>query len=236
MVTTAIVEDEALAFEKLKKYFDMYEKENGEQFDVHRFSDAESFLEGYSDRFDLVMMDIEMPGINGMEAAKRLREMDREVALVFVTNMANYAVKGYEVDALDFIVKPVKYADFSFKLKRVMRSLSLREQDTITVSLSSGIKRIALSELLYVEVTGHNVIYHMVDEELKTRGTLAKTEEMLAGSSFMKCNNCYLVNPKHIKEVKGYTVTVGEDELAISRPRKKAFMQELNAWIAGGGR
>ena len=70
------------------------------------------------DDYDIVFMDIELPGINGMEAAHRLREIDQQVILIFVTNMAQFAVKGYEVDALDYIIKPAQYGPLSIKLDR----------------------------------------------------------------------------------------------------------------------
>ncbi len=235
MIRIAIVEDEQRAAARLYEYFEKFQTDQQVDLQLTRFVNGIDFLEGFHGNFDLVMMDIEMPGINGMEAAKKLREKDSEVVLVFVTNMAQYAVKGYEVDAMDFIVKPVKYADFAFKMKRVLHALSIRKQPQITITTSSGMKRTNLSKLKYVEVNKHNLIYHFTDEDVSVRGSLSKIEDELRENNFMKCNNCYLVNPKHITEVKGYTVTVGNEELAISHPRKKAFMQELNAWIAGGG-
>ncbi len=231
----AIVEDDNRAAERLKDYFVRYQSEHELEVELTFFSNANMFLDKYVGNFDLVMMDIEMPGINGMNAAKKLREMDREVILIFVTNMAQYAVKGYEVDAMDFIVKPVNYADFAFKITRVSHALAMRRQPQITITTPSGMKRANLSSLKYVEVSGHNVSYHFLDETITIRGSLSKVEESLKDSHFMKCNSCYLVNPKHITEVKGYSVFLGSEELAISHPKKKAFMQELNAWIAGGG-
>lgn len=236
MIRVAIVEDEEKAAELLRKYFAKLKQEQDVDYELQVFADAVSFLEQYRGDQDLVMMDIEMPGINGMEAAKRLRYMDREVVLVFVTNMAQYAVKGYEVDALDFIVKPVSYSDFSFKMKRVLYALQMKNGSQITIQMQGGIKRVTSDEILYVEVTGHTVQYHLLQENITVRGSLSKVEEQLGESRFLRCNNCYLVNPRHIKEVKGHSVLVGTDELQISHPRRKAFMQELSRWVSNGGR
>lgn len=236
MIRVAIVEDEQRAAELLWACFASFEQEQGAEFEISRYANAEDFLNQYRGNQDLIMMDIEMPGMNGMKAAERLRRMDQEVVLIFVTNMAQYAVKGYEVDALDFIVKPVRYPDFAFKMKRVLQALELRKQPKLMLSVAGGMKRISLSRLKYVEVSGHSLIYHLLDEEIRVRGSLSKMEEVLRENHFMKCNNCYLVNPRYITEVYGHTVKIGDEELQISHPRRKAFLQELSAWISDGGR
>ena len=104
MFKIAIVEDNRAAMEKLQGYLERYAQENNEKFDIASFGDALAFLDSYRRIYDMVFMDIELPFINGMEAAQRLREIDKQVVLLFVTNMAQFAVKGYEVDALDYLV------------------------------------------------------------------------------------------------------------------------------------
>ena len=106
MINVAIVEDEKQAADRLCSLFCRYERERGEKFRVVVFSDPVTFLANYSPDYELIMMDIDMPDLNGMDAVRKLREADREVMVIFVTNLAQYAVKGYEVDAFDFIVKP----------------------------------------------------------------------------------------------------------------------------------
>ena len=122
MIAVAIVEDEESASKQLTEYINRYGKEQGEQFQVSLFSNVGSFLEPYK-KVDIVFMDIIMPGLNGMDGARQMREIDPETKIVFVTNMAQYAVQGYEVDALDFVVKPVNYKDFSYKMNRVVKAV-----------------------------------------------------------------------------------------------------------------
>lgn len=227
MFKIAIVEDNYASAEKLRGFLERYAAENGENFDITVFSDALMFLDSYKRIYDMVFMDIELPFIDGMEAAKRLRAVDSQVILIFVTNMAGYAVKGYEVDALDYLVKPVHYGDFELKLRR---AVARREeaQEAILVVRQSGFLRLRLQEICYIEVRGHTLIFHTETGPVSGSGTLLETEEKLKSKGFLRCNKCYLVNQKHIAGVHGYTLLMtGGEELQISRPRKKAFMSEL---------
>lgn len=227
MLKIAIVEDNNASAEKLRGFLEQYASDNGENFDITIFGDALAFLDGYKRIYDMVFMDIELPFIDGMEAAKRLRAVDQQVILIFVTNMASFAVKGYEVNALDYLVKPVHYSDFELKLRRAV-ARSEEAQEAILVVRQSGFLRLRLQEIRYIEVRGHTLIFHTETGLVNGSGTLLETEEKLKNKGFLRCNKCYLVNQKHIAAVQGYTlVMVGGEELQISRPRKKTFMSEL---------
>ena len=214
----AIVEDNPASAEKLRGYLRQYGEENQKEFDITLFGDAVSFLDRYSP-FDMVFMDIELPGMDGMEAARRLREVDRQAILLFVTNMARFAVKGYEVDAMDYLVK-------------LRRALARWEQtsETILVSQPNGFQRLLLREIRYLEVSSHKLIYHTTAGPVSGAGTLVEAEEKLHSKGFLRCNKCYLVNYKHVVSVQGSDlVLTGGERLLISRPRKKSFMAELAA-------
>ncbi len=224
----AIVEDNSASAEKLRGYLRQYGEENQKEFDITLFGDAVSFLDRYSP-FDMVFMDIELPGMDGMEAARRLREVDRQAILLFVTNMARFAVKGYEVDAMDYLVKPVQYGSFSLKLRRALARWE-QTSETILVSQPNGFQRLLLREIRYLEVSSHKLIYHTTAGPVSGAGTLVEAEEKLHSKGFLRCNKCYLVNYKHVVSVQGSDlVLTGGERLLISRPRKKSFMAELAA-------
>ena len=107
MYRIAIVEDEAPCREELRGYIERYGQEHGQEFSVYPFADGSEILQNYEPRYDVILLDIEMPRVGGMEAAQAIREVDENVVLVFITNMAQYAIKGYSVGALDFVMKPV---------------------------------------------------------------------------------------------------------------------------------
>lgn len=235
MRNVAIVEDERESSDLLKNYLERYSSENEkhERFSVTVYDNAVNFLTYYKGNFDIVFMDIEMPDMNGMEAAAKLRTIDKSVVLIFVTNMAQYAVKGYEVSALDFVVKPVSYNNFALKLTRALDVLSLSEDRKIYVSGEDGMSVIRTSSLKYVEIMNHAIIFHTTEKNIKAYGNLKKVEESLKGAPFVRCNSCYLVNLKYVTSVKNFVASVGGDELQISHSRRKEFLAAIADYLGG---
>lgn len=167
-----------------------------------------------------------MPVMDGMTAAERLRKVDPAVPLVFITNMSNYAVKGYSVDALDFVVKPVAYYNFSAMLTRAIR-VANANLDELILKTPKGSVKVPLDQISYIEAMGHQVVYHTDMGEIRIWETLKQQEERLPKQRFARCSNFCIVNLKHISGICGSTVKVGETEIAITRTQKKRFMEQL---------
>jgi two-component system response regulator LytT len=235
MINVAIVEDDDSASILLEDYVQKYSQQKNIELNVKRYNEAISFLSDYRKVNDIIFMDIEMPNLNGIEAAKKIRKVDKQVILIFVTNMAQYAVKGYEVDALDFIVKPVYYSTIVQKLDKSLKILKANQDDEIIISRSLGFVRLLISNMLYLEVRGHKIQYHTNEETIVATGSLTELERRLKPNNFMRCNNCYLINPRHIKSISGMIITMkNDDELLISHPKKKTFLKELADWLGQG--
>ncbi len=233
MRNIAIVEDEDGAAEILKSHIAQYARLNGQEFHIDRFRDAVEFLEGYQAIYSVVFLDIQMPRRDGMSAAVDLRAADKTVSIIFITNLMQYAQKGYEVDAVAYLLKPVSYYDFALKFRKALDVYVMNEEQTITVNTASGLCRISTDKLMYVETVRHRLYYHLVDGVVEMTGVLYKVENELKKFGFLRCNQCYLVNPKFIVSVKGFTVQVGSETLMISRPRRNAFLAELAGRFAG---
>ena len=179
-------------------------------------------------------MDIQMPNMNGMEAARRLRVLDEKVLLVFVTNLTQYAIAGYGVSALDYIVKPVNYYDFALKLTRALKRINHARDNALTIATPMGMTRVDLDDIVYIEVQNHELTYHTVENTYSQYGTLNSLEKELQNKGFGRCNSCYLVNLQHVRQVSGYSLMLSDgSELRISQPKKKGFMDVLQAYRAG---
>lgn len=230
----AIVEDMPTDTELLKHYFDRYSRESGDTFQIQCFRTGTEFLAAYRPIYDIVFMDIELPGRNGMDTAIALRKVDDSVTLIFVTNMVRYAAQGYDVDAMAFLLKPVTYENFSLKLQRALsRCRTVTGQDLL-ISTSCGVCRVSADRIKYVEICGHDLIYHTTDGEISSYGNLKDVETRLDSTQFVRCNRCYLVNLAFVRAVQGHSLTVDQDELQISRPKRNAFLTALNNYLAGG--
>ncbi len=232
-VNLAVVEDDDKTRERFCATIDEYGERQGISFCKRCFGLATDFLENYSPDYDIVFMDIQLPDLDGMSAAKKLREVDKSVTLVFVTNFAQYAINGYEVGATDFIVKPVEYAHFSVKFDRILSKINAFSDIIIAVKTNNGIISVAASELKYVEVMGHSLIYHTTHGNLNASGTLYKAESQLAKAKFVRCNSCYLVNPRYVQSINNYTTVVGGDELKISYAKKKDYRKAVADYLGG---
>ena len=235
MINIAIVEDDDSAALILRDYLTYYQEKNDIQFDITRFNDALSFLSDRRVLYDIIFMDIELPNLNGMDAALKLREFDKESVLIFVTNMAQFAVKGYEAGALDFMVKPINYQDFSLKMDKAINIVKTNAEIELVIRKVDGFVRLSTKKIIYIEVTGHTLCYHTTEGDIIASGSLSKMEDKLRPYNFMRCNSCYLVNPKYIQSVQGYDLLMSNgDVLKISRPRKKQFMTDLANWLGQG--
>lgn len=235
IIKIAIIEDDDIAAKNLCDSLKEYEHCKSVSFVIKRYTEADTFLAEYTFTYDLVFLDIELPGENGMNAAFKLRKIDPNVIIIFVTNMVQYAVQGYEVEALDYIVKPVDNERFSVKLDRALKLLQKNTCINIRISQADGIQIVALKDILYVEVAGHKVAYHTLKAIYSEYISLRTREAVLRDYGFLRCNNYCLVNPKYIDAVHGFSLQIrGGEILQISHPRRKQFMQELSNWLGEG--
>ncbi len=231
MWNIAIIEDEEAMSNQLVSYFAKFGKDYNESFSFAIFNNAETFLKNYKKEYSVVLMDINLPGMNGMECVKKLREIDDTVLVIFVTNLSQFAVDGYEVKAFDFVVKPISYYNFSLKLKRALSHLSSLNNYELIISTKDKKYFININQLIYIEIRNHTIIYHLVNEEIKGSGTLKSLYTNLKKHHFAFCNQCYLVNLAFVKGIDDGFLLINNEKIRIASSRKKSFMQELTAYI-----
>lgn len=233
MLKIAIVEDEESYISVLQEYLKKYEQDTGEDVEVTVYHDGDEIAAFYRAQFDVILMDIEMKFIDGMTAAEEIRKVDSTVAIIFITNAPQYAIRGYEVGALDYILKPVPYFTFSQKLGRAVEKLKKRERKWITVQVKGGVMRMELADIYYIESQGHDLIYHTKEGTPVAGSTMKSVEDMMTEMDFFRINKCYLVNLQHVEGVQDKYAVVHGERLLISRPRMKQFMQELTRYWGG---
>ena len=235
MVNIAIVEDDQFHSDQLELALQAYSSEYGTPLKVSVFPNAMAFLGKYNAEFDIVFMDIMMPMLNGMDAARLLREKDSNVMVIFVTNMQQYAIQGYEVGAFDFVLKPVRYPEFKLKFTRALNKLlPQKKAASILIKTENGVVRLTPDQILYVEVQQHHCIYHTRGGEYRQYQTMKNAESQLAEYGFARCTNFLLVNLACITHIDGMNVCLPDTQLQMSYPRRKAFMDQFLAFFGGG--
>lgn len=235
MIHIAVVEDDQNYADQIKGYLDRFAQENKMDIRTQCFCNGMEIAEGYTPVYDIIFLDIEMPLLDGMSAAEHIRQKDPDVILVFITNLAQYAIRGYSVNALDYVLKPIGYAAFAMKLQKACRILAGRETRYVLLTDEQESRKISVSNIRYIEVADHQLIYHTTEGDFFQFGTLRKLEDEL-GDSFARCNHCYLINLAYVDGTREDCVLLGADTLKISRAKKKQFMQMLSDYCRFGGR
>lgn len=233
MVRILIAEDDSQCFGQLKQFLDDYSRETGRIFQLTRYDNGEDLVERYRPEYDLLLLDIDMPFLDGMTAAEHIRQIDPEVVIVFVTNLAQYAIQGYSVNALDYILKPLHYFSFSQRLTRALRYVKKREEDYLTVAVKGGALKLEVRGIYYIERLGRQLMLHTRDGILASTATLQQLEEALEGKGFARCNQGYLVNLAHVSGVQDGCAEVQGDKLLISRGRRGGFLEALANYMGG---
>lgn len=228
MLRIAIAEDEPACAKRLKEYIDRYGVERGLETSVSCFSDGIELAEQYTSEWDILFLDIQMEHLDGMETARRIRTQDPYVTIVFITNLARYAIQGYEVDASDFILKPLEYGRFRVRMDKVTASLGRNREACVVLPLGEQKVRVPVEDILYAEVLDHELQVVTKQQNYRMRCSLQKMEQLLEGQGFSRCNRCYLVNLRRVTGVDRDTVHLGDCTLPISRPRRKEFLKDLS--------
>lgn len=230
----AIVEDELEQQNILKDYINRFALEQDITCQVAVFNDGLELLDDYKADFDLILLDIELPHMDGMTAAQKIRQVDSQTNIIFVTNMARYAIKGYEVNALDFILKPVAYAPFAMKLLKIKNMLSKKQAHRIVVMDGSITRVLELDDIVYIDVANHYVNYHTNTETFLQRGKLTDVEAQLKDTYIVRCNSGTLVNLSYVKQLAGNELYLRDGQcITISRSRKKDFLTSFATFIGG---
>ena len=229
----AIVDDEREEREVLQGYLSRYSQEYGGSFEVDVFSSADALLSSYSLIYDVLIFDIDMPGTNGIEAARQIRRMDRNTVLLFVTNIAQYAINGYEVDAVDYIIKPISYYDFALKFQRAIGKAVQNKKTFLILETVDGTRRVDVSMIVYVEALSHYLIFHIGEDAFRVRGNIRDYEQRLRPYNFCQIHKSFLVNMEYIKEIRTSELVMEQTTLSVGRVYREQLMQSYFKFVRG---
>lgn len=237
MIRIAVAEDDRQQRLLLKKYLARFSQEAGMELDVMEFEDGAALLFHYQPIYDIILLDIEMPRTNGMEAAKRIRTQDSNVILIFVTSMAQYAIQGYQVRAQSYILKPVSYYSLYPELQEAVNTLKKRQSEkALLLPAEDGLIKVPIAEIQYIESRRHTLLIHTTEKTYAIRETMKRVVERLEGEPFAPSSVSFLVNLAHVSGVNKTEAVVGGERVPISRQKYKAFLEALTNYMGGGRR
>lgn len=232
----AICEDETVQQKELYNLLQAYQSFFPTPLAIEVFSNAEDLIEvcHYSgNRFDLIFLDIALPKLNGIEAAKIIRQMDAEVELVFLTSMLDYSLEGYHVKALRYLLKPIKAHQLDELLKTIKNS---KPKASLTISNKFGQKKIALDQIYFIESRQRKLFFHTTTESSEMYGKLNDLEEKLKFKHFARCHQSYLIHLPYVTEIiKDQVKLENQLLLPISKAHRKTFKEAFFDYLTIGG-
>ena len=233
MIRVAVAEDELNTSEKIRCYLERYAAEKQLEIKTVHFCNGFEITDKYCPEYDIILMDVDMPLMNGIDAARMVRQMDPSVIIIFITNLSQYAIQGYSVQAFDYILKPLNYFPFSEFFGRAVEKIrSLENIPYYTIRLRDGMRKMAIRDIYYIEINNHTLIYHTASGIFQATGKRKEIETELADHDFSRCSNSYLVNLSHVDSIQENDAVVCGDILPISRSRKKEFSSALITYIS----
>ncbi len=234
----AVVDDEKRERDTLRAYLNRFAGGTSSRFDVDEFPSGDALLDDFRLVYDIILFDVDMPGTNGISTARQVRELDESVTILFITNMAQYAINAFEVEAADYIIKPVEYFDFAMKFRRAIKRAVRRSQRELTLDTVDGLQKINISSIIYVEALSHYLTYHIKRQDatsarIEVRGSIGEHEAMLKPYNFCRIHKSYLVNLAHVDVIRTFEVSVDGMGIPIGRRYKRGLMQEYLRYVRG---
>lgn len=216
-----------------------YASDRGLAVEIREYDSGDDLLHDGNPPYDVVFLDVDMDGLDGFETARAIRAFDAEVSLVFVTHVAQCAIRGYEVGALSYLLKPVSPFAVDRELDRVLARRRLDRAEALLLPLPDGMARVPVRDIVYAEsAPKHRVSVHAIGGVYVYSGSLKGLDARLDGRGFAFCNSCYLVNMRYVKEVRQDSCLVGGrldagERLYMSRRKRRQFMRSLADYASG---
>ena len=213
----AICDDEQNQIEYITSLVLSWSAEKGHDCDIHAFTSAEAFLFHYEDdkAYDILLLDVEMKSMTGIELAKRIRKDNNRAEIVFITSHFEFIGEGYEVDALHYLIKPISTDKLAQVLTKATEKLSV-EPPSVIITCEGETIKLYEADIRYIESFLHYIVIHTKENEYKIKESISVFENRLS-DDFYRIHRSYLVSLKHITRISRTSVNIGHTELPLSR-------------------
>lgn len=224
MLRVAICDDEKKDLDKMKELMVNLLNILTIEFELETFSDGSHLLET-TISFDLILLDIEMEEMNGIETARKLRVFNRDSKIIFVTNSREYLRTGYSVKADGYFIKPIDLIEFNYEITNILKEDMIDHKFILDKRISPY--KIYIHKILYIEYSDRKTVIHMSDTNIATTLTLKEWYALLGHYYFSQCHKAYIINLRQICELKSDVVILPNNkEIPVSRKYKIEFKSD----------
>jgi len=224
-IKIAVCDDEQQQTEYIKSLVKKWANDNNINITIDMFDSAENFKAAWkkNKKLDILLLDIQMSGQNGVELAREIRQSDTKLSIVFITGFADYMPEGYDVSALHYLMKPVKEDKFFEVLDKAMKNIE-KENEFITLTINREDIFILLQTIIYIESDLHYVIINTEKEQYKAKIPLSEIESKL-GSGFFKCTRSFIVGLRYVRRISKNEVILTN---GVSVPLGRGLYRDIN--------
>lgn len=229
-----ICDDDILFIDQITKYIEQYEKKYLLGIIKYIFTDNEEMYEFFQDTsdIDLIFLDVLFEHSNGMQTARKIRTLNHRVSIIFISQLKDFAIEGYEVNADGYLLKPIDYSVFESKMESIINKLRKEEDRFFFDTTDKGKVLFRFYEITYIETYSRRVKIHTRIDELIGYKKMKDYEKILEDYGFARCHAAYIVNMQYIHRINGLILTLKDGtEIPISKTRKKGFMKLFTKFI-----
>lgn len=231
MLKVAVCDDDPSIRGMLCKYLDRFSGTSGIETSVTLFENGEALLQRELSDLDLLVLDIQMTGISGLDTARTIRATNQKLTIIFFTNYIQYALEGYEVQAYRFLLKPLDYEQFCAVVGKALTELQTRKRATLVIPTKAKTSHISIGSILYAETYKGHVLLYTENDAIESFASMKETEEALKDHPFVRCHTAFLVSLREIRSITQQDVLLRSGQaIPLSKHRRKAVKEALTVF------
>lgn len=228
MISIAICEDEKETQRLIEDYLDNILKNINIEYEIKKYISGEELLESNLKDIDILLLDIQMGQINGMDTARKIREVDNKMEIIFITSLIDYVQEGYEVRAYRYLLKPIELEELKKHVLTCIKAIEINKNNYIVIKNKSNTYKIDSNEIKYIEVQKKYMLIHTINKSFDVRYSLEKIEKDINLDKFVRCHKSFLVNLSYVENIKSNTIVLESgEEVPVSRYRYKDVKEKF---------